>query len=344
MGTHQRWRKASVSLLLVGILGCGAAIISQPKVFSQAKIGEDRFVQIGDHTIHFVEVGEGPAIVLIPGAFTTYRTWDRMLPDLASSHRVLAVDYVGVGDSDKPEQGFRYTIEEQADVMAEMIGTLRLSSVNVVGASYGASIALNLAARYPELLTKVVCIEGGALITPEVLNFNKLGAVIEWPIVGDITWGFMKSGLFDEITAKSMMGDAWGKLTPEAHDEITRVVSANLKTTSRSSWNNIYHAITTRIDFIQALVDTRVPILYFYGEDSKYRAVVDMNIKNFKAITLPVEVVGVKGGTHELHLQYPHEVARIILRFLGREPGQHMMVDIFEGPETPQESGPVHIP
>src|SRR3974377_764681 len=67
MGTHQRWRKASVSLLLVGILGCGAAIISQPKVFSQAKIGEDRFVQIGDHTIHFVEVGEGPAIVLIPG-------------------------------------------------------------------------------------------------------------------------------------------------------------------------------------------------------------------------------------------------------------------------------------
>ena len=329
-----------MALLLVGILGCGAAVNSQPKNFSKPKYGQDRFVAVGNHTIHFVEVGEGPPALLIPGAFTTYRTWNRVVADLAASNRVLAVDYVGVGDSDKPEQGFRYTIEEQADVMAEMIANLRLGRVNVVGASYGGSVALNLAARYPDLLNKVVCIEGGALITPEVLHYNKLGALVEWPILGDITWGFMKSGLFDGITARSMMGPAWEKLTPEEREEIIGVVSANIKTSSRSSWNSIYHAITTRIDFIQALAYTRVPILYLYGEDSKYRAVADMNIRSFETFNLPVEVVGVKGGTHELHLQYPHEVARMILQFLGRDSGQRVVVDGFEGPRTTEGSGP----
>jgi pimeloyl-ACP methyl ester carboxylesterase len=77
-------------------------------------------------------------------------------------------------------------------------------------------VALNLAARYPELVSQVVCIEGGALITPKVLNYSRLGRLIEWPVLGDIIWGFMKSGLFDAIAARSVMGRAWADLTPDA--------------------------------------------------------------------------------------------------------------------------------
>ncbi len=341
---QKHWRAVAIALLALGSVGCSVAVRnSQHQVFSNPKYGHDRFVLVRDYNIHYVEMGEGQPVLLIPGAFTTYRTWNRVLPELALHNRVLAVDYVGVGDSDKPERGFRYTVEEQADVMAEMIVTLRLSKVSVVGASYGGAVALNLAARYPGLVEKIVCIEGGALITPEALNYTKLGALLEWPVLGDIIWGFMKSGLFDRTTGRSMMGAAWKQMTPEEQTEIAGVVSANIRTASRFSWNGIYHAITERIDFIRVLADTRVPILYLYGEDSRYRAVVDMNVRRFETFNPTIEIIAFKGGSHELHLQYPHEVARITLRFLGAELEKSVVADGFDGPGTREESGPVRV-
>ena len=334
------WRAVAVALLVLGNIGCAAVVKNDRHlIFSPPRYGEDRFVLVRGYNIHYVEAGQGQPLLLIPGAFTTYRTWNPVLPQLSLQNRVLAVDYIGVGDSDKPERGFHYTVEEQADLMAGMILALQISRVNVVGASYGGAVALNMAARYPGLVEKVVCIEGGAVITPETLHYSKLGAVIDWPILGDITWGFMKSGLFDGITARSVMGAAWEKLTAEERKEVTMIFSANIKTVSRSSWMGIYRAITDRIDFVQTLEYTRVPILYLYGEETRYRAVVDMNVRCFKALNPGITILSFKDGIHELHLQYPQEVARQILRFVGAEPERHVVADGLEGGGTSEETG-----
>ena len=269
-----------------------------------------------------VQSGMGEPILLIPGAFTTYRAWNRVLAGLSLHARVLAVDYVGVGDSDKPETGFDYSVAEQADVMAEMLLALGLSNVTVVGASYGGAVALNLAARYPELAARVVSIEGGALITPEVLNYSKLGGLVGWPVLGDIIWGFMQSGLFDGATARSVMGPAWEGLSREAQQEIVAVVSANIRTSTRASWIGIYRAITRRIDFMDALEGLRTRVLYLYGTDSKYRAVADMNVGRFARYARNIEVVSFAGGVHDLHLQYPDEVTAVVLQFLAKTPAK----------------------
>ncbi len=318
---------AVILLTLLGGVGCGAVLKNDAHaVFSKPAYGKDRFVRAGDYTVHYVEAGEGPPLVLIPGAFTTYRTWNRVAPELSAHNRILAVDYVGVGDSDKPEKGFRYRVEEQADVLAEMILSLRLSRVNLLGASYGGAVALNLAARHPDLVNKVVCIEGGALITPEAMNYSRLGTLLQWPILGDIIWGFMKSGLFDRITARSVMGPVWDQLSPEEKEEITEIFSANIKTVSRASFLGIYRAITDRIDFTQTLDHMQVPVLYLYGEDSKYRAVVDMNVRRFEERNPNIRVLSFQRGIHELHLQYPLDVTRTILRFLRKDSGNSVML------------------
>jgi pimeloyl-ACP methyl ester carboxylesterase len=291
-------------------------------VYSAPEYGRDRFVQVRGYTLHYVEAGEGGPLLLIPGAFTTYRTWNRVLPELMRHNRVLAVDYLGVGDSDKPEKGFGYTVEEQADVMAELIGALGLARVSVMGASYGGAVALNLAARYPGLVERVVCIEGGALITPEQLDYSRWGALVQWPVLGDIIWGFMQSGLFDAAAAQSIMGRAWDELTPAERREIIGVFSANIHTVSRASWNGIYRAITSRIDFLEALDRTRVPILYLYGEDSKYRAVAETNARHFERHNPSIEVVAFRGGIHDLQLQCPGELTRLVLRFLDMAPAE----------------------
>ena len=329
-----------ITLLMLGAVACGTVGTGGARqLYSLPKYGEDHFVRVRGYNLHYVERGEGRPMVLIPGAFTTYRTWDRVLPALSSHHRVFAVDYLGVGDSDKPEGGFGYSIEEQADVIAGMIEALQLSGVNVVGASYGGAVALNLAARYPELVHKVACIEGGALITPEVLRYSKLGGLIEWPVLGDLIWAFMKSGLFDRITARSVMGEAWDTFTPDERHEITEVFSANIMTVTRSSWMGIYRVITHRIDFIQALEGTAVPVLYLYGEASKYRAMAELNARKFEEWHGKVEVVAFRDGVHDLHLQFPDDVSKILLGFFGGETSQQISVGVPAGPGTHEVLG-----
>jgi pimeloyl-ACP methyl ester carboxylesterase len=188
--------------------------------------------------------------------------------------------------------------------------------VSLVGASYGSAVALNLAARYPGLVDRVVCIEGGALILPEVLNYSRLGALLEWPVLGDLIWAFMRSGLFDRQTARSLMGPAWAGLSPARRDEITAVIRANIGGISRASWAGIYRAITGRIDFTAALQDSGLPVLYVYGEASRYRAVAEMNAERLGRLGLQSRVVAVAGGVHDLHLQDPAAVTGLILRFL----------------------------
>jgi pimeloyl-ACP methyl ester carboxylesterase len=304
-------------VLMASSVWLTTATAAEYPVYSKPKYGTDRFVQAGGYTLHYVEVGSGRPMLLIPGAFTTYRAWNRVVAELSRDHRVLAVDYLGVGDSDKPEMGFRYTVEEQADVLAEMIAGLRLGQVTVVGASYGGAVALNLASRYPDLVDRVMCIEGGALIVPEILNYNKFGALLHWPIVGDIIWGFMRSGLFDRISARFIMGEAWETLAPDDQEELVEIVAANIRTMSRGSWTGIYRAITERIDFMDAMARLRTRVLYVYGSQSKYRAVADMNVERFAAHSPTFEIVRIEGGIHDLHLQYPDTVAHMARRFVG---------------------------
>lgn len=321
---RRAWTFAAVLLLLGGVACSTTDRRLGLQVYSPPRYGIDRFVAAKGYRLHYVEAGHGPPVVLIPGAFTTYRAWDGMLPALSVRYRVLAFDYVGVGDSDQPSDGFGYTVEEQADVMGEAIVTLGVVGTRVIGASYGSAVALNLAARYPELVSQVVCIEGGALIAPEVLNYSTLGRLVDWPVLGDIIWGFMKSGLFDTITARSVMGNAWADLTPEARRDVTGVFSANIMTVSRASWMGIYRAITTRIDFLEALQRTRTPVLYLYGEASKYRAVAEANARQFSERHPTIDVVAFRNGIHDLHLQYPEEISRLVLGFFGAAPSAQL--------------------
>jgi pimeloyl-ACP methyl ester carboxylesterase len=95
-------------------------------------------------------------------------------------------------------------------------------------------------------------------------------------------------------------------------------------TVSRASWMGIYRAITTRIDFVEALQRTRVPVLYLYGEESRYRAVAEVNARRFSERHPNIEVVAFRHGIHDLHLQYPGDVSRLVLGFFGAAPSAHL--------------------
>lgn len=101
-------------------------------------------------TLSYVDQGHGagPAIVLIPGLTDSWRSYERVLPLLPSSIRVIAVSLRGHGDSDKPESGYRAR-DFAGDVRA-LLDELGISQVVAVGHSSAGLVAQRLAIDDPE--------------------------------------------------------------------------------------------------------------------------------------------------------------------------------------------------
>jgi len=298
--------------------GCGTIVKNEKhQVYSKSKYGQDRFVVVQNRNIHYVETGEGEAVLLIPGAWSSYRYWNRMIPLLSKHYRLLALDYLGAGDSDKPRSGFRYTVEEQADSIAGMIETLRISRVHIIGTSYGGSIALNIAARYPDRVGSIVSIEGNGMKHKKV-PYRPMGGLLKWPLFGEVPVRVTRSGLLDKIIAKGVMGKAWRPLGDHEREEIVEIISQTNKTASRIPWYRISRTIVTSKDFAEEAKTIRIPILYLYGENSGYRGMAEANADFLRTYLPQAEVFCFKDGIHNLELQKPEEVARIILEFFDQ--------------------------
>ena len=312
-------RSCSTLLLITWVLlcaGCSYAVKNDRQiVYSTSRYGTDRFVVVSNRHIHYVEAGEGEPIVLIPGAFSTYRDWNKIIPCLAKGRRVLAIDYLGVGDSDKPRSGANYTIEAQADLMVRMMELLHLSKVDIVGVSYGGGIALNIAARYPERVGKIVCIEGNGLKN-EKLPYRPMEALLRWPVVSDVSIGLIRSGLMDEVGVRLVMGKAWPAMSEEEQREVSEIISQNNKTASRFSWYHISRSMKTSKDFTEEVQRVQVPILYLYGKESSYRYMAETNARFLKEHLSDVTVITFEDGIHDLELQKPAVVADLITEFL----------------------------
>ena len=105
--------------------------------------------------------GEGRPVVLLHGLASTCRIWDFVAPILARDFAVIAVDQRGHGDSGKPEHGLDFaSVAGDAAALLEGRGIQRPV---LVGHSWGADVALELAAARPELLQGIVFVDGGTI-------------------------------------------------------------------------------------------------------------------------------------------------------------------------------------
>jgi pimeloyl-ACP methyl ester carboxylesterase len=326
----------SILMLIPWILlnpSCGYVVKNEKhQVYSKPKYGQDRFVVVQDYNIHYVESGEGESILLIPGAWSTYRFWNRITPFLSKHYRILALDYLGAGDSDKPRSGFDYTFEEQADLIARMMDILQISKVHIVGTSYGGGIALNLAARHPDRVGRIVSIEGNGMKHKKV-PYRPMEGLLKWPLVGEIPVTVTRSGLLDKIIAKGVMGRAWDPLKDHERQEIIEIISQTNKTASRVSWYRISRTLVTSKDFAEEAKTIRIPILYLYGENSGYREMAEANAEFLKTHLPQAEVFCLKDGIHNLELQKPEEVTRIILEFLDQNQTNSSAANILLSPQ-----------
>jgi len=121
---------------------------------------KSKYETINDLRIHYLEWDStGPPIVLLHGMKDEAGIWESIAPLLASDYHVIAPDRRGAGNSGKPKDGYNFpTLIGDISLLIKKLG---IGPVILVGHSFGAEIALSMAAQQPKLIQSVVLVDGG---------------------------------------------------------------------------------------------------------------------------------------------------------------------------------------
>lgn len=119
--------------------------------------------------IQLAEWGKhGQPVLCIHGITANCRCWDVVASSLSPDFRVLAMDLRGRGHSDKPASG--YSVEQHCRDILSIIDDLKLKRPVIMGHSLGAFIALAFAATYPDMVDRVILVDGGGDLSKEQME------------------------------------------------------------------------------------------------------------------------------------------------------------------------------
>jgi haloalkane dehalogenase len=119
------------------------------------------YVDINGMRIHYVDEGEGEVILCLHGEPSWSFLYRKMIPPLAARHRVVAMDFVGFGRSDKYADMGDYSFQMHRDTLVGFIEKLDLQGITAVVQDWGGLIGLTVATQLPERFARLVIMNTG---------------------------------------------------------------------------------------------------------------------------------------------------------------------------------------
>lgn len=159
-----------------------------------------------DIRIHFVDEGPRDAapILLMHGNPTWAYLYRKMIPPLvAAGHRVIAVDLVGCGRSDKPARKDDYTLARHYDWMSKWLTGLDLSNITLFCQDWGGTIGIWLVSQFPDRFDRVIAANTGLPLGEGESDFMKMwvGMMRE---ATDFPWPMLEQGMQAKLSAEEL--------------------------------------------------------------------------------------------------------------------------------------------
>ena len=129
-------------------------------VSDQQATAEIQLIEVGGLTVGYRQVGSGPTLVLLYGAFEDGRVWTRQRADLSDEFTVIALDAPGFGASDDPPP--TWTTADYGNHLGEILDVLGLDRPTVGGQSFGTVYALALYRQRPQAVGALVLVSAYA--------------------------------------------------------------------------------------------------------------------------------------------------------------------------------------
>ncbi|MCB9948794.1 MAG: haloalkane dehalogenase [Rhodospirillaceae bacterium] len=162
---RKSWRHLSAACAAVALAIAGAPAAATevpPPQIPSAYPFEDHYVEVLGARMHYVDEGEGPVILMLHGNPTWSYIWRNVIPYLTPQARVIAVDNIGFGRSDKPD--IDYTFADQSRYIDGFIEAMGLTDITLVVHDWGSALGLHYAARHEDNVRGVAFME--AIVAP----------------------------------------------------------------------------------------------------------------------------------------------------------------------------------
>jgi len=121
---------------------------------------EEVYIETNGVKLHTVLIGSGKPIILLHGFPDFWYGWKDIILGLKDKYRLIVPDMRGYNLSDKPEGIENYTLEILIDDIKGLSEALKLGKFCLAGHDWGGPIAWGVAGKYPELLEKLIIING----------------------------------------------------------------------------------------------------------------------------------------------------------------------------------------
>jgi pimeloyl-ACP methyl ester carboxylesterase len=310
----RRW-KIVLGLLaaIIVLLAVNTVIVDQQTKGAEvtAEGGEILELPGGDVQVTNLEAksaNPGAPIVLIHCYGCSMKWWDAMVPLLNQKHRVVRVDLLGHGGSEKPSSG--YSIEEQAQLVAAALGELEIQGAVVVGHSLGGGVATALAEQASQLVDRVVIVDQAPDDRYGDLPFiARLGYT---PVIGEAMWRTAPDFLVKDGYQSAFAPDFD---VETGFDDPDRVVD-DYRAMTYTSYDE---AAAAEGDFTdEEPLDVRlktalVPLLVIFGEEDQ---LIDAGPASEAYRDVPgARIALIPEAGHSPNVEKPEETARLILEF-----------------------------
>lgn len=142
----------ALSIGLFAIVLCPPHCPAQER--KEATPNSDKFVTVYGAKIHYIEAGTGASVILIHGLADDASIWDSVIPALSAKFRVIALDQIGFGRSDKPLLNYR--VSTFVDFLDGFMTELKIERASLIGNSLGGWVAAAYALEQPERVERLV--------------------------------------------------------------------------------------------------------------------------------------------------------------------------------------------
>ncbi|MBA3646412.1 MAG: alpha/beta hydrolase [Gemmatimonadaceae bacterium] len=183
------YRNIGIPLAVAALLLCSARVISAQQ---HAPDSVGRFVTVMGAKLYYIDRGTGPAVVLIHGLGDQASVWKNTIDPLAKERRVIAVDLIGFGHSDKPP--FDYRPETLVDFLSGFLNALHVERPTLVGNSLGGWVAALYALEHRGAVEKLVLVDAGgyrfdsAMMSPRMKQALRLSTRDDYRFFSSLTF------------------------------------------------------------------------------------------------------------------------------------------------------------
>src|SRR5437667_6704194 len=152
----------------------------------------DKVASVYGAKVHYVDAGTGSPVILLNGLADDIGVWESAIAPLAAKYRVVALDQIGFGRSDKPLLNDR--VSTFVDFLDGFLNELKIKRASLVGNSLGGWVAADFALEHPDRIERLVLSDAAGYaalaktMDPRALNALRLASREDIRYLGPLTF------------------------------------------------------------------------------------------------------------------------------------------------------------